>query len=74
MNAPDTCEIKIVCEGKEVIDQMIEWPTPRVSEYIPSPEASSSPKTWSSPKALRDPDDDQNDDPLPCTCFNYRFL
>ena len=23
-NAPETCDVKIICEGKEVIDQMIE--------------------------------------------------
>ncbi|KAB1221654.1 U-box domain-containing protein 35 [Morella rubra] len=28
-NAPETGEIKIVCEGKEVIDRMIEWASPR---------------------------------------------
>ncbi|KAK1575109.1 hypothetical protein Q3G72_002711 [Acer saccharum] len=26
-NAPETCEVKIVCEGKEVIDQMTESPS-----------------------------------------------
>lgn len=30
-NAPDTCEIKIVSEDKEVIDQMIGWSTPSSS-------------------------------------------
>lgn len=28
-NAPDACEIKIICEGKEVIDRMIGWSSPR---------------------------------------------
>lgn len=24
-NALDTCDVKVICEGKEVIDQMIGW-------------------------------------------------
>ncbi|KAF8409758.1 hypothetical protein HHK36_005837 [Tetracentron sinense] len=28
-NAPDSCEVKIICDGKEVIDQMIGMPSPR---------------------------------------------
>ncbi|XP_059440384.1 U-box domain-containing protein 52-like [Corylus avellana] len=28
-NASDGCEIKIICEGKEVIDRLIDWSSPR---------------------------------------------
>jgi hypothetical protein len=31
-NAPDTCDIKIVCEGKEVINRMIGWSSPSSTE------------------------------------------
>ncbi|KAJ0082865.1 hypothetical protein Patl1_09610 [Pistacia atlantica] len=34
-SAPEACEIKIVCEGKEVIDQMIKSPSPRGNENGP---------------------------------------
>lgn len=39
-SAPETCEIKVVCEGKEVIDQMInDSPSPRNNDHN-SPKAS----------------------------------
>ncbi|KAJ0086182.1 hypothetical protein Patl1_07440 [Pistacia atlantica] len=34
-SAPKACEIKIVCEGKEVINQMIESPSPHGNENSP---------------------------------------
>lgn len=33
-SAPETCEIRVVCEGKEVIDQMInDSPSPRNNDH-----------------------------------------
>ncbi|KAJ4704119.1 U-box domain-containing protein 35 [Melia azedarach] len=54
-SAPETCEIKIVCEGKEVIDQMInDSPSPHSNDH-------------SSPKFK--PQEDENNDSVSCMCF-----
>ncbi|XP_059663673.1 uncharacterized protein LOC132309372 [Cornus florida] len=34
-NAPEYCEIKIICEGKEVVDQLTDSPSPRGNDGSP---------------------------------------
>ncbi|KAK2652683.1 hypothetical protein Ddye_012539 [Dipteronia dyeriana] len=61
-NAPETCEIKIVCEGKEVIDQMMETPSPRGRGN----QRSQSPKS-----SL---EENQSNDSFACLCFKSKFI
>ncbi|XP_035545690.1 U-box domain-containing protein 35-like isoform X2 [Juglans regia] len=57
-NAPETCEIKIVCGGKEVIDRMIVWPSP----------SSNSSKS----KSMREGEEDKPHASFLCMCFNFK--
>ncbi|XP_041027614.1 U-box domain-containing protein 35-like isoform X2 [Juglans microcarpa x Juglans regia] len=56
-NAPETCEIKIVCGGKEVIDRMIVWP---------------SPSSNSKSKSMREGKEDKPHASFLCMCFNFK--
>ncbi|XP_021293681.1 U-box domain-containing protein 35 isoform X2 [Herrania umbratica] len=58
-NAPDTCEVKVVCEGKEVI----------TSQMIASPSASAGNEAYF--KALQKAD--HNSDSFSCMCFRPKF-
>ncbi|KAL5838888.1 hypothetical protein ACOSQ3_016057 [Xanthoceras sorbifolium] len=65
-NAPETCEIKIVCEGKEAIDQMMGWPSPSPSPSLRDNHQSQSPKA-----SL---EENQSKDSFACLCFKSKFI
>lgn len=79
-NGQEGCEVKIICEGKEVIDQMIDSPPPRTSDDTLKTE-SRSPKTpvEHSKKPRRSPspkpteEEDQRNDSFSCMCFKPKF-
>ncbi|KAK6265135.1 hypothetical protein QQP08_020015 [Theobroma cacao] len=58
-NAPDTCEVKVVCEGKEVIISQMIGP--------PSPSAGNEDNFKALQKA------DHNNDSFSCMCFRPKF-
>ncbi|KAG6639186.1 U-box domain-containing protein 35-like isoform X2 [Carya illinoinensis] len=57
-NAPETCEIKIVSRGKEVIDRMIVWPSPS--------------SNTSKSKSMREGEEDKPHASFLCMCFNFK--
>lgn len=52
-NAPEGCVVKIICEGKEVTEEMIEAPSPRSNDINPKPTQ----------------EEDQRNDTVSCMCF-----
>ncbi|KAL5574853.1 hypothetical protein UlMin_016552 [Ulmus minor] len=66
-SAPETCEVKIICEGKEVIiDQAMTVETP-------SPSQSQSQRgSFDSSKSLQE-EEEPNKDSISCMCFKSKF-
>ncbi|PON90316.1 Rossmann-like alpha/beta/alpha sandwich fold containing protein [Trema orientale] len=69
-SAPETCEVKIICEGTEVImDQM--------SESSPSSRGNNvdnnSSKELDNSKSMQDVEEDQREEPISCMCFRSKF-
>lgn len=66
LNAPEFCEVKIICEGKEMVElQMFESPSPQDST------------TGNSPKPIQSHTDDQNqvqNGSFGCGCFKARVM
>lgn len=61
-NAPEYCDVKIICEGKEVsIEQMNGVPSPRSTSY-------------DSPKPKQNGVEEQYKDSFSCACFKPKFL
>lgn len=61
-NAPEYCDVKIICEGKEVsMEQM---------NGVPSPRSSSD----DSPKPKQNGVEEQYKDSFSCACFKPKFL
>ncbi|WMV11162.1 hypothetical protein MTR67_004547 [Solanum verrucosum] len=65
LNAPEFCEVKIICEGKEMVElQMFESPSPRAT-------------TGNSPKPIQSHTEDQNqvqNGSFGCGCFKARVF
>ncbi|MCD7451515.1 hypothetical protein HAX54_012400 [Datura stramonium] len=65
LNAPEFCEVKIICEGKEMVElQMFESPSPRAA-------------TGESPKTTQSYTQDQNqaqNESFGCGCFKARVM
>lgn len=59
-SATEACEIKIICEGKEVIDHMIESPSPRGND--------------NNTKAIQQMDENECKDSFSCMCFKPKFI
>ncbi|XP_058115319.1 U-box domain-containing protein 37-like [Magnolia sinica] len=60
-NAPGSCKVKIICEGKEVIEQMNSPPSSPLDETDGS-------KVQSSLQG------DEGSGPISCTCFSTKFI
>ncbi|MBA0723916.1 hypothetical protein Golax_004457 [Gossypium laxum] len=61
--APNTCQVKVICEGKDATAQMLELP-------LPSPLPSQSPAANEDQfKVLPEADDDRRNDSFACMCF-----
>ncbi|XP_060218987.1 uncharacterized protein LOC132645800 isoform X2 [Lycium barbarum] len=65
LNAPEFCEVKIICEGKEMVElQMFESPSPKAN-------------TADSPKPIQSHTHDQNqaqNESFVCGCFKARVM
>ncbi|CAK9156793.1 unnamed protein product [Ilex paraguariensis] len=59
-NAPAYCEVNIICEGKEAVDQLIESPSPRGGNDTDSPKPTQEP--------------DQITDSFSCNCFKPKAI
>ncbi|KAK4372106.1 hypothetical protein RND71_007490 [Anisodus tanguticus] len=60
LNAPEFCEVKIICEGKEMVElQMFESPSPQAT-------------TGDSPKQIQSQNQDENEESFGCGCFKAR--
>ncbi|KAK4379486.1 hypothetical protein RND71_001348 [Anisodus tanguticus] len=60
LNAPEFCEVKIICEGKEMVElQMFESPSPQAI-------------TGDSPKPIQSQNQDKNEESFGCGCFKAR--
>lgn len=73
-NAPESCEIKVVCEGKEVVDQMVETPSPSPS---PTPVAASSPSSAVNnhrPSPMASMEENRSNGSVICLCFKSKFV
>uniref|UniRef100_A0A5B7AZL0 U-box domain-containing protein 35 n=1 Tax=Davidia involucrata TaxID=16924 RepID=A0A5B7AZL0_DAVIN len=58
-NAPEFCDVKMVCEGKEVVDLMTELSSPRGNDDSPKPTL---------------PEKDQSNDSFTCACFKLKVI
>ncbi|XVF28075.1 hypothetical protein REPUB_Repub14bG0164300 [Reevesia pubescens] len=68
-SAPNTCEVKVVCNGKEVISQMIGSPSPSPSPSpYPFPRGNEDDNFSLKALQLQDVDDHRNDS-FVCMCF-----
>lgn len=65
-SAPETCEVKIICEGNEVVmtDQTVESPSPRDNV--------DSSKEFDNSKSVQD-EEVKGDQPISCMCFRSKF-
>ena len=71
-NAPETCEVKIICEGTEVIiDQAVESPSPRGN--VDSFNESDNSKTMQQEQREEEEDHDKRNEAISCMCFKSKF-
>ncbi|KAL7088474.1 hypothetical protein ACP275_13G128800 [Erythranthe tilingii] len=63
-NAPEICEVKIICEGKEMSELPPESPSPS-----PSPRATDRPPKFAQGQEVQDQQQKETNDLFACGCF-----
>ncbi|KAE8715135.1 D6 protein kinase like 2 [Hibiscus syriacus] len=70
-SAPKTCEVKVVCEGKDVTANMLGSPLPSPSPLPPDLLSPAANEDYF--KVSQEADDDRSDDSFACMCFKPKF-
>lgn len=75
-NTPEYCEVKIICEGKEVSGQINGMPSPRPSPRPRDDDDESSGAGASAGEITPIPrqGDQKKDDSISCACFSRKFI